>query len=90
MRCNGAAVTSSAHLPVVPELTEPFEVRFIADFLLDQVREDVSGVHIQHHQGPQSHTVLLGQFAADQGDNIINLTVAFFQVLLKSLKEKKI
>lgn len=45
---------------------------------------------IQHHEGSQSNAILLGQFATDQGDNIINLFVTFFQVLLKSLKENKI
>lgn len=47
-------------------------------------------MNIQHHKRSQSNPILLGQFATDQGHDIVNLSVAFLQVLLKNLKENKI
>lgn len=44
---------------------------------------------IQYHKGSQSDPVLLGQFATDQRDDVIDLIVTLIQVVLKGLEKKK-
>lgn len=77
----------TTYLPVIPKLTQPFEVTVVADFLSDEAREDISSVDVQYHKGSQSNTVLLGQLATDQRDNVIDLIVTFIQVVFKGLKK---
>lgn len=43
---------------------------------------------IQYHKGSQSDPVLLGQFATDQRDDVIDLIVTLIQVVLKGLEKK--
>ena len=68
--------------PVVAQLAEPLEVVLVADALLDECGQHVPGVDVQHHQGTQSHPVLLGQLPTHQRHDVVDLPVVNLKVFI--------
>ena len=66
-------VVRALHLPVIPQLRLPEEVRRVLGPRGDELDHHVAGVHVDDRQGPHLHLDALGQVLAHQHHHVVQL-----------------